>query len=64
MPVSEASICILEVFIKSIPALQYIKTIPCKYENIRRNLNESSDQEIQRQRREVKDSLGISIQDL
>lgn len=65
VPVSDANKELLEMYVKSIPALSYIQTIPCKYENSRHSSNEQlSEEEILSKQREIKHSLGIDIEGL
>ena len=65
VPVSDSSKELLDMFVKSIPALSYIQTIPCKYENSRHSSNEHlSEEEIRSKQREIKQSLGLDITSL
>lgn len=64
IPVSDKSIELLGKYIKAIPELSYIKSIPCKYETIRDSDIDEQQQEILRKQREIKSQLGISIEDL
>lgn len=65
IPVSDSNKELLDMYVKSIPALSYIQTIPCKYENSGHSSNEQpSEEEILRKQREIKQSLGLDIESL
>lgn len=64
VPVPDKSLELLKKFSWAIPALSYILSIPCTYENSRNTIDSDSEEEILRQQREIKWSLGLDIESL